>query len=248
MGRLKRALQELAKPGNSRQPEIDLSNIQVRQRRKTPLDLVYEHAVEESFELFKEEMQTAMLFRQKPRLRAYCLDRAVENMGRDGLYVEFGVWEGKGLNAFARRLSKLDILIHGFDSLQGLEEDWLGHHDGRIAGDYSVNGKAPVLEANARLRRGWVQDTLPGFLDEHPGQKIAFAHVDMDTYTPTAFALAQIKPRLVVGSVPLFDELYGYPGWRMHEYKALKEVLPDDCYRHIGFSIEAVGIEIVSLP
>ena len=108
---------------------------------------------------------------------------------------------------FARRLRKHGITVTGFDSLKGLSEDWLGNHNGREAGAYTVHGKAPELEPNAELRDGWVQDTLPGFLDEHPDETVALAHLDFDTYTPTAYALERIRPRLVPGSILLFDEL-----------------------------------------
>ena len=50
------------------------------------------------------------------------------------------------------------------------------------------------------------------------------------------------------GTVILFDELYGYPGWRHHEYKALCEVLDRDDYRFLSFSNEAVAIEMVRAP
>lgn len=94
------------------------------------------------------------------------------------------------------------------------------------------------------LVKGWVQDTVPGWLAQQGAAPFALAHFDMDTYTPTAFVLAQIRPRLVEGSVLLFDELYGYPGWRHHEYKALQENLPEGSYRFIGFSEQAVAIEM----
>ena len=50
------------------------------------------------------------------------------------------------------------------------------------------------------------------------------------------------------GSVILFDELYGYPGWRHHEYKALQEVLAPSSYRFISFSKQSVAIEMLKKP
>jgi hypothetical protein len=89
-----------------------------------------------------------------------------------------------------------------------------------------------------------VLDTVPGWLAARPGQPVAMAHLDLDTYTPTAFVLAAIRPRLVPGSILLFDELYGYPGWRQHEWRALTETLPEGSYRFVAFSAEAVAIRI----
>ena len=225
-----------------------VQKVEVQNKPKSPIDLAHEAAVRDSFEEFREPMAEALLFPQKGRLRGHALDMAMRNTGEDGLYLEFGVFRAEGLNFFARKLARKGLTITGFDSLRGLEEDWTGNHNGREAGAYSVKGKAPALEPNASLRAGWVQDTLPGFLEEHPGQDIAFAHMDFDTYTPTAFTLDLIKPRLMKGSILLFDELYGYPGWRHHEYKALKECLPDNCYRYVAFSREAVAVELTRDP
>jgi hypothetical protein len=95
------------------------------------------------------------------------------------------------------------------------------------------------------LVKGWVQDTLPGYLQAESGNNFAFIHMDMDTYAPTRYALEAVRPHLAPGTVILFDELYGYPGWRHHEYKALQEVLQRDEYRFISFAAESVAIEIV---
>lgn len=249
--RLNRLLKALRQPESSPVPPVppvDLSKLQVSAKPKSPIDLAFEDSIQDSYEAFREEMVQALMVPQKGRMRTWCLDRAVDNHGANGLYLEFGVFRAEGLNHFARRLAKKDLSITGFDSLQGLSEDWTGNHNGREAGSYSVHGKMPKLEPNASLRDGWVQDTLPGFLEEHPGHRIAFAHMDFDTYTPTAYALERIRERLIPGTILLFDELYGYPGWRHHEYKALKECLPDDSYRYLCFSRQSVGIEIVDTP
>ncbi len=227
--------------GTTAQPP---QKIEVQQKIKTPIDLLHEGSVLESYETFKDHMEQALLFPQKGRNRSYAIERAISNHGDKGLYVEFGVFRAEGLNHFAKKLKKHGLSITGFDSLQGLSEDWTGNHNGRDVGAYSVQGKIPELEENASLRAGWVEETLPGFLEEQPDKPFAFAHMDFDTYTPTAYALGQIKNRLIPGTVLLFDELYGYPGWRHHEYKALLENIPEDAYRYICFSKEAVGIEM----
>ena len=225
-------------------PENVTQKVEVQNKPPSPIDLAREAAIRDSFDEFRDEMAQALLYPQKGRIRGHCVDTARKNLGDKGLYLEFGVFRADGLNFFARKLQRHGLSITGFDSLHGLEEDWTGNHNGREAGAYSVNGKLPKLEPNADLRAGWVQETLPGFLEEHPDAKIAFAHMDFDTYTPTAYALELIRSRLMPGTIVLFDELYGYPGWRHHEYKALKETLPDDSYRYLAFSREAVAIEI----
>jgi hypothetical protein len=215
---------------------------------RSPLDLLFEDAVRDSFETFRDVMPTAMLFPKKGPLRRYALSQAIKALGTDRLFLEFGVWRGHSINSFARDLAQHGAAITGFDSFEGLEEDWSGHHRGREKGGFSLDGEKPRVLRNVRLVKGWVQDTVPPFLAAHPKAPVTFAHLDLDTYTPTAFVMAQIKDRLVVGSVLLFDELYGYPGWRHHEYKALQEVLGKDCYRFIGFSEQAAAIQITQAP
>ncbi|MCE0506816.1 TylF/MycF family methyltransferase [Roseivivax sp. GX 12232] len=212
--------------------------------RKSPLDHLYDWSVRDSFETFREAMSGAMLFPDKRQIRRYCLARALAGPAAAGLIAEFGVWRGHGVNLFAKGAP--DREVWGFDSFEGLEEDWTGHAKGGQAGRFSLQGALPEVSDNVHLVKGWVQDTLPDWLAARPGTALAFAHMDLDTYSPTRFVLEALAPRLVPGSVLLFDELYGYPGWRHHEWRALSEVLAPERYRFLAFSTEAVGIEIIS--
>lgn len=210
------------------------------------LDLLLQDAIRDSYEAFRPHMTGAMLFPKKQHLRRYALAQALRGpLAATGLYAEFGVWRGHGVNQFARDLAPHGRRVAGFDSFEGLEEDWTGHHRGRERGGFSTGGSLPQVEANVDLVQGWVQDTLPGWLAAHPDQPFAFAHMDMDTYTPTAFALAALADRLQPGTVLLFDELYGYPGWRNHEWRALCECIASERLHYIGFSDQAVAVQIV---
>lgn len=213
----------------------------------SPLELLHAEAQKESLEAFRSHMVQAMLFPKKDRLRRWSIRRALGNEVEAGLFAEFGVAKGGGTRLFANFLKDHGETITGFDSFEGLEEDWTGHHAGRGPGFFSTGGELPDVPRNATLVKGWVQDTLPGWLKANKGP-FAFVHMDMDTYSPTAFALKAIKPRLVEGTVILFDELYGYPGWRFHEWKALEETLDSKTYRFIGFSHESVAIEMTGAP
>jgi hypothetical protein len=37
--------------------------------------------------------------------------------------------------------------------------------------------------------------------------------------------LEQVGPRLLPGSVVIFDEFFNYPGWQKHEFRAWQEYL-----------------------
>lgn len=215
-----------------------------------PIGYLTEASKVESFEHFKEHMEQSMLFRNRDRNREYSIKRALKNgIGDDGgLFVEFGVAGGDGCRLFGKALEPQGLSMSGFDSFEGLEEDWTGIQSGREAGAFTEGGKLPEVPSNVTLIKGWVQDTLPDYLKENANKPFAFAHMDMDTYTPTLFALKAIKKQLRKGTVILFDELYGYPGWRHHEYKALNEVLDEGDYRYISFSTESVAIEMLRKP
>lgn len=45
-----------------------------------------------------------------------------------------------------------------------------------------------------------------GFESTELAEKIAFLHLDMDVYEPTAFALEQLMPRMVRGGIVVFDD------------------------------------------
>ena len=110
--------------------------------------------------------------------------------------------------------------IYGFDSFTGLKEDWQGWSFAK--GHFNLNGNLPPVAPNVRLVKGWFDESLPGFRAEHRDD-FSFVHIDCDTYEATASVLRQTEDRIVPGSVVMFDEYFGYRGWRMGEYKAWQE-------------------------
>lgn len=213
-----------------------------------PIDLLVEASKIESLQHFKDQMEQSMLFRNKDKNREFAIKHAIEIGIKDGLYAELGVAGGDGCRLFGEALKSHGLTMTGFDSFEGLEENWTGMQSGREAGAFTQGGTLPKVPDNVTLVKGWVQDTLPGYLDANKGKPFSFLHLDMDTYTPTAFAMAATKTLLRKGTVILFDELYGYPGWKHHEYKALMETLDENDYRYISFSSEAVAIEMLRKP
>ncbi|MCD4533144.1 class I SAM-dependent methyltransferase [Nocardioides sp. cx-169] len=131
-----------------------------------------------------------------------------------GLVLEFGVASGLTL----REIATTRPDAHGFDSFEGLPEDWRsGYEAGRFAQDPpDVNG--------AELHVGWFADTLPVFLETHPGP-IDFVHMDADLYSSTKTIFDCAFDRFVPGTVILFDEYFNYPRWQQHEHKAFAEFL-----------------------
>ena len=148
-----------------------------------------------------------MLFLEKKLLREYAINEALSNHKLDYYYIEFGVWTGDSINQFANILG--DITIYGFDSFEGLREDWVGvalHPKGTL----NRNKKPPRLNDNCVPVIGWIQDTLPKFIFENKDLKINFVHIDTDTYPTAKFILQQIKPYLINGSIIIYSKYYRF--------------------------------------
>ena len=146
------------------------------------------------------------------------LERGIAAAAGAGLVIECGVYFGRSLEQIAARL---DQPVHGFDSFQGLPEDWKA---GEGAGSYSTAGRLPRVAANVTLHPGWFEQTLPPFLDAHPGP-VRLLHVDCDIYSSTRTVLEALAPRLQAGSVIVFDDMLGYPGYEAHELRAFEELV-----------------------
>ena len=204
------------------------------------VNIIERRAAEESADFIEQHLKNALLFMRNTQIWEY----AVKQVPKDGMLLEFGVYKGTSINFFARQiLSQSDRrTFQGFDSFSGLQEAWSGTACGE--NHYSLSGIAPVVEHNVRLNIGMIDDTLPGFLQQHGGE-IAFIHIDTDTYLPAKAILGQCKERLRNGSLILFDELVGYPNWRSHEYKALREELPEESYRFLAFTNYQALIQII---
>jgi hypothetical protein len=137
---------------------------------------------------------------------------------KDGLHFEFGVYKGDSIN----RLAELapDVTWYGFDSFEGLPEAWTL---GAKKGAFSIDGKLPPVRGNVRLTKGFFENTLPGFVAQHPGGKLALLHIDCDLYSATKTILENVAPMLVPGTIVIFDELINYHGWEEGEFKAFME-------------------------
>jgi hypothetical protein len=159
----------------------------------------------------------------------------------DGHYLEFGVFTGGTIRFIARKIGRR--IIHGFDSFQGLPEDWGGYNLGRRA--FNTGGRMPKMPGNVRLHRGWFEDSIPLWLDANPGP-VAFIHVDCDLYSLTRTIFTLLADRIVPGTVILFDEYFNYPNWEQHEFKAFQEFVTDRtvAYRYLGFSRQQVAVRI----
>jgi hypothetical protein len=107
-----------------------------------------------------------------------------------------------------------------FDSFEGLPEDW---RENITKGTFDRRG-LPRVRANVTPVRGWFDQTLPGFLAQHPGTA-AFLHINCDLDSSTRTVLGLFADRVRPGTILLFDPYLNYSGWVPGEYKAFQEFI-----------------------
>ena len=76
----------------------------------------------------------------------------------DGLYLEFGVQHGVSINMSSSILPNQQF--YGFDSFEGLPEEWDNGKRILKKGTLSRNGIPPTVNDNVTLIKGLFQDTL----------------------------------------------------------------------------------------
>jgi hypothetical protein len=143
-----------------------------------------------------------------------------------GHIIECGVGTGRTMRWLTRLTDKP---IHGFDSFEGLPEDWVMsddiiHPKGSFAAPKEI---VPYLQKRPQIKLhiGWFKDTLPIWKENYPGI-IAFLHIDADLYSSCVTVLAELNKQIVPDTVILFDEFYEtdrYKYWEQGEYKAFCE-------------------------
>jgi hypothetical protein len=209
-------------------------------RELHPATLLQREAQAEAAAYVKEKMPDALYFMEREPLLRYAVDRVTH----PGLFLEFGVFSGKSIWVIAQRTSNV---VHGFDSFEGLPEDWTGNKDPK--GQYSTGGRLPEVPPNVRLYKGWFADTLPPFLQAHPDD-IAFMHIDCDLYSSTREVLEAAALQVREGTVIVLDDYFNFPGWRNHEFKALQEFVARTGmrYEYLGYARHQVALVVRRAP
>lgn len=156
-----------------------------------------------------------------------------------GCIVECGVFKGFSLLTFTKLVEVMcpgDTLkrVVGFDTFTGFpdlssKDGVTNEKRGKVVGGWNADNFFPILEKvieltqkdsmiprfkRVELVRGDVRDTIPAYIKNNPGLRIALLHLDLDLYEPTLTALKYLYPLVVVGGVVLLDEygMDGFPG------------------------------------
>lgn len=174
----------------------------------------------------------------------YELFRKVVNLPGD--IIELGVYRGTSLMHWAnfieiRNMGDRHKQVFGFDNFSGFTS--ITNKDGKIdetvckeEGGFDAGFFEEILEdaisiydkdrfipykPRVILIKGNIEETVPKFVEDHPGLRISLIHFDCDMYEPTKVGLEYFWPLVVPGGVVLLDE-YGIRPWE-GESKAVDE-------------------------
>lgn len=160
--------------------------------------------------------------------------KSAEILNHGGSVLDLGVYKGSS----TRRLATMfpNKMIHGFDSFEGLPEDWAHVLKGQFG---EIKGKLPEMPDNVTLYKGWFDETLPTWAHNNRDSHISLLRVDCDIYSSTKTIFDVVGHMLTKGSWICFDELIGYYGWKFHEHKAFMEFIDKTGF---GYEYKAYGL------
>ena len=162
-------------------------------------------------------------FEQRLRDRTAVFDRVASRM-RDKrvLYLEFGVYQGATMRYWSRQLRNPEAKLHGFDSFEGLPEDWGPH----AKGHFDTGGAVPKIDdVRVKFFEGWFDQVLPQYsVPEHDALVIV---MDADLYSSTIYVLRHLRPYVRPGTCIYFDEMNEID----HEPKAFEEFMEESRLR-----------------
>jgi hypothetical protein len=213
----------------------------------TVTDAVRAHALHESAQYAISNMSTAIMFNDRKNLWDFCIGSIKRNsmpMAGSIIALEFGVFKGSSINHFADSFKEYRLL--GFDSFEGLSEDWSGE---MLKGHFNLNGNLPRVRRNVTLIKGWIDETTTKYFSDHMAslKDVALIHLDLDTYSPTKIALESASDLIKPGQILIFDEYFGYSKFEEQEFKAFKEFVKtyEINYRYLGFTDMQVAVQIL---
>lgn len=166
------------------------------------------------------------------------------------LLLEFGSYRGESMRSFASNNRHPDSRFFGFDSFQGLPENWVNGFD---KGAFDVKGHVPLIEdARVTFIKGWFSDTLPEFISMHPSLAnkplTKLVHFDADLYSSTLFVITQLWPKLT-DFYFIFDEFTGDEARALADFLAAYPVRVQFLSKVMaGHFPECVSGRITTLP
>jgi hypothetical protein len=142
--------------------------------------------------------------------------------------LEFGVFQGSTISMI-RNLLDDNYKVFGFDSFEGLPEDWINTPCNK--GCFTTNGLVPNIDG-VKFFKGWFEETIPEYLkdpDTAGLDTIGLLHIDCDLYSSTKTIFKYLYPYIKSGTIIAFDEwCYNFDeSFNDHEQKAFYEYVEE---------------------
>lgn len=159
--------------------------------------------------------------------RTMLLERATRLAPEDGHILEFGVFKGDSIRLLAGLAKGRPVT--GFDSFQGLPEDWKRSEKSTYKkGHFDLGGQLPAVPENVKLVKGFFSSSLGQWMGAQTLHTISLLHIDCDLYGGAKYVLSKLNKWILPGTIIVFDELVNlhdgvYKTWEMGEWKALHE-------------------------
>ena len=142
------------------------------------------------------------------------------------LYLEFGVYQGASMRWWSAALNHPFSHLHGFDSFEGLPENFDDTGSKYARGWFSTDGQTPKIDdPRVRFYKGWFDQTLPGYI--LPDHEVLFVNIDADLYSSAIYVLHALKPYFKQGVYLYMDDM-SRPD---HEPRALEEFMQESGLR-----------------
>ncbi|MFN8333245.1 MAG: TylF/MycF/NovP-related O-methyltransferase [Saprospiraceae bacterium] len=115
----------------------------------------------------------------------------------------------------AKNLPLQSTRLFGFDTFEGLPENWGAFDKGSMAYDLP-----DISDNRAEFIKGLFQNTLEKFIEDKREllKKRLIIHLDADLFSATLYSLFMLKPFLKKGDILMFDE-FNVPN---HEFYAFR--------------------------
>lgn len=138
------------------------------------------------------------------------------------LYLEFGVHKGASMRYWSNALKHTEAKLHGFDSFEGLPEDFDDVGGRYRKGYFDVAGKPPDIDdPRVEFFKGWFDQILPTYLP--PEHDVLVITMDADLYSSTIYVLRHLRSYIKPGTFIYFDEM----SRPEHEPRAFREFMEE---------------------
>jgi hypothetical protein len=155
--------------------------------------------------LRNEQAQKLPYFADKASLFSHLQSDLVGSEPID--YLEFGVYKGTTMQMWCGLNNHPESRFFGFDSFEGLPEDWRLPTGVLRKGTYAAGGQAPVNpDPRVRFVKGLFQESLGGFLSSFKPRNRLVVHLDADLYSSTLYVLLMLNGLLKPGSLLIMDD------------------------------------------